>query len=193
MTKNEIIETAFRVWGRDFYRKPSLSSLAKELKVSKPALYRHFLSKDALNKAMQEHFFDDFAASIRPGLEKASQLEDIDKALLSILQAIGGYFGKNCFALIFSLMNIYDRNLDNQTAADLIIARNTDIYIIRKVLEKKYNLHPILLQFVFSTLSFYMGNFHKNNDSMVNPPTEKQINDTITTICGVIKQGLGFS
>jgi AcrR family transcriptional regulator len=69
MTQEDILSTAFTVWGRDYYRKMSLSDIAQELGVTKPALYRHFRNKDALLQAMRRVFFDDFARDLRQGFE----------------------------------------------------------------------------------------------------------------------------
>jgi len=52
--REEIINTAFRVWGDNFFYKTSLSSLAKSLGISKTALYRYFDSKESLIRAMRE-------------------------------------------------------------------------------------------------------------------------------------------
>ena len=48
MNKDDIISAAFRAWGREGYRKMSLTDVASELGVTKPALYRHFGDKERL-------------------------------------------------------------------------------------------------------------------------------------------------
>ncbi len=58
MTRNEIIDAAFSVWAREGYRKESLADLSRALGVTKPALYRHFSSKEDLKRAMRDAFFD---------------------------------------------------------------------------------------------------------------------------------------
>lgn len=65
MTKEEIVDAAFRAWTREEYKKMSLSGVAETLGVTKPALYRHFADKDALVAAMREAFFDRYAAALR--------------------------------------------------------------------------------------------------------------------------------
>ncbi|MFA6508713.1 MAG: helix-turn-helix domain-containing protein, partial [Treponemataceae bacterium] len=54
MNKDDIISAAFKAWGREGYRKMSLSDVAAELSVTKPALYRHFRDKDVLFTEMGE-------------------------------------------------------------------------------------------------------------------------------------------
>ncbi|MCL2443063.1 MAG: TetR/AcrR family transcriptional regulator [Treponema sp.] len=193
MTKVEIIEAAFRVWGRNFYRKTSLSQLATELGVSKPALYRHFINKQALTAAMAERFFDDFASFTRDDFNKAIQSKNPDDGLFTIIRSISGFFAQNVHALIFSLINIYDRNLDGRTITDSLKSRGADMNIIQQVIEKKYSNDPVTIQLIFATLTFLMSHFHKTNKSMENPPKEKDIKNITLTICKTIEKGLGYS
>ena len=193
MTKTEIVEAAFRCWGRNFYQKTSLSQLAGELKVSKPALYRHFDKKQSLNEAMNERFFDDFSASIRGDFERALHTEDADEGIYTILQSITGYYAHNVYALLFSLMNIYNRNLDSQSVSEHLKTRGTDVNTILTVIDKKYKASPILLNLIFATLTFYLAFFHKTNNSFIKTPPEENIQKIKTSIYETIKNGLGFS
>ena len=193
MIKTKIIDTAFRVWGRNFYQKTSLSQLAKELGVSKTALYRHFLNKKALTDAMTESFFDDLAASIRGDLEKALLTEDADEGIFTIIQSIAGYFGRNVYALLFSLINIYDRNLNGHTISKHIKTRGADMRTLHLVVDRKYNSNPAILQLIFASLTFYMSFFHKKNKSLGKTPSEEKIQDIISTIYKITKYGLGYS
>jgi len=193
MTKTEIVEAAFRVWGRNFYQKTSLSQLAGELKVSKPALYRHFEKKQALTAAMNERFFDDFSASIRADFERALKTEDADEGIYTILQCITGFYARNVYAMLFSLVNIYNRNLDTQTVSEHLKIRGTDVMAIKTVIEKKYNANPIALKLIFATLTFYLAYFHKTNNSFFKTPSEENIQKIKTSIFETIKNGLSFS
>jgi AcrR family transcriptional regulator len=193
MTKTEIVEAAFRVWGRNFYQKTSLSQLAGELKVSKPALYRHFEKKQALTAAMNERFFDDFSASIRADFERALQTEDADEGIYTILQCITGFYARNVYALLFSLVNIYNRNLDTHSVSEHLKTRGADVKTIQTVIEKKYNASPIILNLIFASLTFYIACFHKSNNSFIKTPSEENIQKIKTSIYETIKTGLGFS
>jgi len=193
MTKTEIVEAAFRCWGRNFYQKTSLSQLAGELKVSKPALYRHFEKKQSLNAAMNERFFDDFSASIRADFDKALQSTDADEGLYTIIQCITGFYARNVYALLFSLMNIYNRNMDSHSVSEHLKKRGTDVNTIQQVIEKKYNSSPILMNLIFATLTFYLACFHKSNNSFSKMPSEEEIQKIIINIYETIKNGLKFS
>jgi len=193
VTKTDIIHAAFRAWGRDFYKNPSLSSLAKELKVSKPALYRHFLCKDALTTAMTEHFCRDLADSIRIDFEQALAAPDPDEGLYTIIKALSGYFGRNVYSLIFNLTNIYEKKIDGRAISERIKTHGVDMQIMSRIIEKKYAAYPSNLHLILATLIFNLSIFHKNNKSLENAPTPEQIDTISFAIYETSLKGLGLS
>jgi len=199
MTKIEIVDAAFKVWGRNFYRKTSLSQLAKELGVSKPALYRHFENKQALTDAMTESFLDDFAGSIQADFERARQIQDADEGIFTIIRSIAGFFARNVFALLFSLTNIYDRKLDGHAISERLRHRGVDMGTLRSIIEKKYDTDPSIvqsiMQLIFATLTFFMAYFHRacNSHENENPPCEEKIQSIVSVICKIVEKGLGYS
>jgi AcrR family transcriptional regulator len=193
MTKTEIVEAAFRVWGRNFYQKTSLSQLAAELGVSKPALYRHFENKQALTAAMTERFLDDFASSIRADIEQTLQTGDADEGIHTIIKSISGHFARDVYALIFSLINIYERNLDGPTISQSLKLRGVDMGAVKSIVGKKYSSDTAVIHLLFATLSFFMSYFHKVMDSIKKPPSGEEIQKIIADINRVIECGLGYS
>jgi AcrR family transcriptional regulator len=103
MTRDNIISAAFKVWGQELYKATSLTKLADTLGVSKPALYRHFPDKQALLEAMENRFFDDYTAGIKPALEKARASTQWQEQNLIMVRGITGYFVRNFGYFIFSL------------------------------------------------------------------------------------------
>jgi AcrR family transcriptional regulator len=106
MTKTDIINTAFKVWGQGLYKTTSLSHLAKALGVSKAALYRHFPDKNALFEAMNSYFFDDYAGALKPELEKVAAADNNREKLLGMTRATTKYFAGNFPFFIFSLFTL---------------------------------------------------------------------------------------
>jgi AcrR family transcriptional regulator len=192
LTKSEIEEAAFRVWGRNFYMKTSLSQLAKELGVSKPALYRHFTSKQALTSAMTDRFMDDFANFVRHDFEKAMQTNDADDGISIIIQCVTGYFAHNVYALIFSIINIYERNLEVYSIADRLKTRGVDMGTLDCVIEKKYKCDQKVVRLVFAALTFLMSHFHKTKKTMDNPPSGEDVKNITDLINRTIKNGLNL-
>jgi len=193
MTKTEIINAAFKVWGRNYYRKTSLSQLACELKVSKPALYRHFFNKQALTKAMAESFFDDFSASIRVDFDNALNAKDADEGISCAVRSITRFFAGHVHALVFFLINIYDRSMDIRIITDNMKSRGVDIGIIQKLIEKKYSCDPVAVRLIFATLTFMMSHYHMANKTMDNTPSEDEIKNITLIICDTVNYGLGYS
>jgi AcrR family transcriptional regulator len=199
MTKTEIIDAAFKVWGRNFYRKTSLSQLAGELKVSKPALYRHFLNKENLTAAMIERFLDDFAESIRDDFQKSLQTDDADAGITIIVGSISGFFARNAYSLIFSLMNIYERNLDGHTIVQKLNSRGVDLTALQTVIKKKYNnetnesyVISTLVRLIFATLTFLMSNYSIDRNALKAPLSDSDTEEITSIICNTVKNGLGY-
>jgi len=127
MTKNEILKTAYKVWGREFYLNTSLSHVARELKVCKPALYRHFLNKNALLEAMTRHFFDDFAAFIQADYEKAMKTEDKNESAFILVRSITEYYARNVDFFIFAMTILNDHKLDSFNMLEELCIRGIDM------------------------------------------------------------------
>jgi AcrR family transcriptional regulator len=192
LTKTEIEEAAFRVWGRNFYRKTSLSQLAKELGVSKPALYRHFASKQALTLAMTQRFLDNFADFIRADFEKARQIKDTDDGIYLIIGSVTEYFARNVYSLIFSITNIYEQNLDAYSISEQLKSRGVDISILQHIIEKKYKVDEKIVRLVFAVLTFLMSYYHKIKNSFDYSPTDEDIKNITDLINSTIKNGLNL-
>jgi len=107
MKRDDIITAAFRVWGRELYKTTSLAGLAEALNVSKPALYRHFPSKQALLHAMNERFYGDYAAALKPFLEEAREKPSWREKLLEMARFTSGYFARNLNYLIYVLVSFH--------------------------------------------------------------------------------------
>src|SRR6056297_351219 len=54
LKKQKIIDTAFKVWGEEYFFKTSLAAVARGMGMSKAGLYRYFSGKDELIEAMVE-------------------------------------------------------------------------------------------------------------------------------------------
>ena len=190
MTKIEIIEAAFKAWGRNLYLDTSLSQVALELGVSKPALYRHFLCKQALLDAMAEHFYDDYASFILPEYEKA--LSEGGRGVFTLIRGIAGYYARNVYRFVFSLVRLYDRRSDKLNWAEELKSRGVDMMKFQLEAEKSYVFPPLIMNMVFSTLTFYMAVFHKKAKSFINPPSDGEILKRIGMINEIIEHGFGY-
>ena len=83
-----IIDTAFKVWGDNFFYNTSLSSLADALGMTKPALYRYFKNKDAILLAMKDDLIDKYQAL----LKKSGPGRDLDALLVDYTENAVRFF-----------------------------------------------------------------------------------------------------
>jgi AcrR family transcriptional regulator len=193
MTKKEILEAAYKVWGREFYLNTSLSHVARELKVCKPALYRHFLNKHSLLEAMTRHFFDEFAAFIQTDYEKAMKTEDKSKSAFILIRSITEYYARNVNYFIFSMTILNDHKLDSFNMSEELCIRGIDMGFFHSSIKKEYVFEPLVMRLFFATLTFYMANFHNMGKSLTNPPDEAAISKIIDVIGAIIGKGLGYT
>jgi AcrR family transcriptional regulator len=161
MNRTEIVEAALRVWGDDHYRTTSLTQLAGELKVTKPALYRHFASKEALLKAMEAYFFNRYEEYIKPYIEKALNTRNMARGYRLIVRALTEFFIKNKYLFIFALIQVYGSKKPGERDEEMK-KRGIDFARLR-VLEGKKHRYPSYIQMVGSSVVFFAGYFHRFN------------------------------
>jgi AcrR family transcriptional regulator len=160
MTKSDIINAAFLAWGRELYRKTSLSQIARELGVTKTALYRHFKNKQELLNEMYVYFFDKYAEAIRADYNLALQTEDRDESYLIISRSLARFYGLNPETFIFSLVCIYGNRRPGDMV-DQLALRGVDMRQLLKF-EKNGRPYPYLLQFVIVTVIYWMAYYFRD-------------------------------
>jgi AcrR family transcriptional regulator len=159
MTKQDIICSAFRVWGQDLYQSTSLTALARDLQVSKPALYRHFENKEAILQAMYTCFFDQYAAGIKPYYDQALATDNITEQYTIMVRANVDFYARQLDLFIFSLMQVYG-NREPRNMGQQLQERGIDMYAL---LPPRDDIHqyPALFQLVIASLTCLLALFHK--------------------------------
>lgn len=98
MTKREqqqqrIISTAFRVWGASRFTSMSLTTLAEELALTKPALYRYFQNKDELMLAMRDRCAEDYIRFSALLVEQPSEMQ-LEELVLGFAELMNLFFAE---------------------------------------------------------------------------------------------------
>jgi AcrR family transcriptional regulator len=189
MTKEDIIQAAFKVWGRELYCNTSLSQVSRELGVSKPALYRHFRNKQALLDAMYGNFFYDYAGFIRPYHEKAVNAASYEESLRIIFPAIMRYYAKNGPAFVFSLINVWG-NSQVKDIKGCLLKRGIDMGHLN--CPQKEDLSGPLFLLGIATLIFAMAYFHRKAYPAGDLPPDALIDQFIASVSCVVSRGLDF-
>lgn len=188
MTRDDIVKAAFKVWGRDLYRTTSLSEIARELGVSKPALYRHFKDKNALLEVMFTVFFDDCAAFIKNGHEKAVNTGDKRESYLIWLRTITEYYARNRDFFIFSLVRVFS-TMDRLSLNKEFLDRGID-FGHSALSDRVQAVYPSKMQLGMATSIFCIGQLHRNVLKKGEIPTEEQVKSSVLEVERLVTQGL---
>ncbi|MDR0386953.1 MAG: TetR/AcrR family transcriptional regulator [Treponema sp.] len=210
MTREDIITAAFRVWGRDLYRTTSLTQLAGDLGVTKPALYRHFPHKRALLEGMYEWFFDDYTAYIKAGYDDAVAAGDSVEGMLILGRAVARYYCRNMDVFLFSLIQVYGSQ-DQGFITDKLAERGIDMRKLRFPPApdgsgaEGETPYPSLLRLITVTLMCWTAFYHKHRIeagtgdapySACNwdaaPSSEEDLKNAVAGMEEKILNGLGF-
>jgi AcrR family transcriptional regulator len=174
MTNDDVIKAAFRVWGRELYKTTSLAKLADALKVSKSALYRHFPDKQALLAVMEERFYDDYAAVVKPIVRNTRENDGWRDQVLTLVGVISDFFARNPDYFVYCMIGLHDSNSDLLYNISALKKRGVSF----ENLEPGAGSAPSVLFLTgvtgfFSTAIFYKRRFGITNDSMIREWIEK--------------------
>ena len=83
-TRDKIIQSAFSFYDMLFFERISLSKIAAKAGITKPAIYKHFKSREDLENAMKSLILSDIAEIIK-GCEKDKNETSILKKVIVLL------------------------------------------------------------------------------------------------------------
>lgn len=186
MTKKDIIGAAYRAWARNHYQKMSLREVADELKVTKPAFYRHFANKDELLSALEADFFESFGRSF---LESRSLpvKSGVREQLSFIVDTVVRYFHGHPEELVYLFWLLHSR----PAAEDYILIKmNSQLsFEHRELLKISFGDRSFQSQLMFAinTAFFFLSVHH-----FARSPHEKMDEDQLLALVKMmIERGLG--
>jgi len=191
MTREDIIKTAFKVWGQDFYKTTSLSQITRELGVSKPAIYRHFKDKEAVLDAMYVAFYDDFTNYVRKDYEKAMSMEKWQECFLVITRILTEYYVLNRYAFIFSLTQVFSRR-DSEKINDEFSARGVNLTAFSRG-KFETSVFPSRFHIVMLSLIYHVSIFHQNRRNSSEEILPDELKEIVHNIETQITAGLALA
>jgi AcrR family transcriptional regulator len=197
MNKTDIIEAAFQVWGRELFKTTSLSQVAQALGVTKPALYRHFKSKDDLLEGMCGYYYDHYVGFVKVAREKVTEGRDITQEILLMARNLAEYYARHKYIFFFSLVEVFGNKNRHRDTLEQFALRGADIRQHWLFLEAG-DEYPSRVQLVATTTLFLVTLFHKGrlgsdaDASSYADPGEEDIQRFLSFVEGVISHGLGF-
>jgi AcrR family transcriptional regulator len=210
MTRDDVINAAFRVWGRELYKTTSLTMVAESLGVSKSALYRHFLGKETLLEAMGDRFYDDYAAAVKPAIAEALGEPLWQERLVIMVRFVSSYFARRFDYFIYSLMRLHGRKEQHFFNTEALARRGVSFEgFVRPGADRRYP-SPLFLTGI--TALFGTALFHKRRHGFKGPfhaaadfaaerasffagtpdPDGGEVRDFAAALTGMVRRGLAF-
>jgi len=175
LKKQQIIDTAFRVWGEDYFFKTTLASVARAMGMSKAALYRYFSGKDELIGKMVEelyHIHQRICEKVQAagrGKDFAGRLEEYNKGFLWFYAENFWYYR---FAFLYLLPHSHEDLLKNERLEQLQ-AGLFPLKILKDELQWPENKVGLVQRFVFSVGMFLLHN--RNFDRQLDVSVEELV------------------
>ncbi|MDX9958334.1 MAG: TetR/AcrR family transcriptional regulator [Clostridia bacterium] len=190
MKHEDILAAAFRVWGREAYRKMSLTEVATELGVTKPALYRHFRDKDQLLAAMHTAFFDRYAQAMKlafpSGLAGTTSSVPL---ILRLLEALSGFFGARPGDLAFMFARIMRFQDVEKTFAAELAARGVTMDLATDNADARHNQAQMAVGSCFFMVAlFHLDRLHRH---LPQPASRDELAALTASILDLAAHGLG--
>ena len=86
-TKEKIVKAALRLFLQNGYEKTSLNHIAREVGITKPAIYHHFKNKDELFHGVLSFFFEEMGKWSKSRFGSCKTLKDLLKAFFQSLES----------------------------------------------------------------------------------------------------------
>ena len=86
-TKENIVKTALELFLQNGYEKTSMSDIAREVGITKPAIYHHFKNKDQLFHEVLSFFFEEMGKWSRSRFGSCKTLKDLLKTFFQSLKS----------------------------------------------------------------------------------------------------------
>ena len=86
-TKENIVKTALQLFLQNGYEKTSLNHIAREVGITKPAIYHHFKNKDELIHQVLSYFFKEMGEWSKSRFESCKTLKALLKAFFQSLKS----------------------------------------------------------------------------------------------------------
>ncbi|WP_020613825.1 TetR/AcrR family transcriptional regulator [Sediminispirochaeta bajacaliforniensis] len=163
--KEEIIETAFRVWSESLFKKTSLSAVAARMGISKTALYRYFSGKEALLLAMEEFFLRLYNRLCDEVVRHRGE-RSVAEALEAYNRIFVGFFARNPHYLRFAQIRFIRKPEVGDSFLAMTFRRNMDLFPAEPLAREfgwRMAQIPVIVRYMLSVSNFlltaeYFGN-----------------------------------
>ncbi len=181
-----IVDTAFKVWGNNYFYNTSLSSLATALEMTKPALYRYYKNKDAILLAMKNDFIGKYQELLKNS--KSEKNKTPEELLISYTESGVRFFAENYNYYRFLVLKLINMKQDIELLFKEVVGDEENF--LSPDLLKKFGLSEIEAQSI-SGFILSVGGFLLNQKLFSKTIfTKKEIDQMVKAIQFIGRHGL---
>ena len=104
-TRDKIIQSAFSFYDMLFFERISLSKIAAKAGITKPAIYKHFKSREDLENAMKSLILSDIADTIKDCGQDKKEGSVLEKVIVLLCNKKSYFYFILSTSLEFSINN----------------------------------------------------------------------------------------
>lgn len=183
LKKQQIIDTAFKVWGEDYFFKTSLATVAKAMGMSKAALYRYFSGKEELLGEMIEELYRihqrvcENVQSAGRGKDWAGRLENYHRGFL-------GFYAENHWYYRFAFLYLLPHSNEDLLKNEKLEALQAGIFpgkVLERELGRPKEETELVQRYIFSVGMFLLHNRNFDGRLDVSVPELIELNRAMVT------------
>lgn len=170
LSRERIIEAAFRAWGGRHFTNTSLNLVARELAVTKPAVYRYFKGKEELLEALRHDYADRLDAELVAPLEaREEEYRDmpvgtaaLERAARVYVEGVFSFFERNPYHYAFFVRYLLGRPFERRPEFRDTVRRHDELLM-------RHLPSPRVLRYVASTAAFWTTEHYRRDVPTGNP------------------------
>ncbi|MFP4209860.1 MAG: TetR/AcrR family transcriptional regulator [Alkalispirochaeta sp.] len=107
LTRERIVDAAFHAWGRTRFMHTGIELVARELSVTKPAIYRHIRNKEELVHAMERDYQKQVDRFVVPALtERSTGTDALERLVRRYFSAVLRFYETKPYHYVFYLRKL---------------------------------------------------------------------------------------
>lgn len=157
LKKQQIIDTAFKVWGEGYFFHTSLETLAREMGMSKAALYRYFSGKDELIGKMIKELYH-IHQRVCEGVQTKGRGKDFAGRLEEYHEGFLRFYAENYWYYRFAFLYMLPHSTEDLLKAEKIEKLQRGLFPVEALRESGWigNKAGLAQRFIFSVGMFLL-------------------------------------
>ena len=159
LSRERIVDATFRAWGRSHFSSTSISLVARELNVTKPATYRYFAGKDDLMRALRLDYAERLHQEVvAPLVEREAEFDpaSVEPAAWLYVNVVFSFFESNPYHYAFYVRYLLGRPFEERPEFREIIARHDELLT-------RHIASPLIVRYIGGTAAYWTTEHYRRD------------------------------